>query len=557
MRTMLIAAATAALLLSLGPASAEPPDPAFSQAHTEWMQAKVKELLAPVYARGLHPTDEQYSEAWCRAAYFWKLANPGGEARLDMETLLKFRRLQWACGQSIRRAPPLPDEPNPKPPPTRSDPEDESQGGNGAVEDFMRWHPEEFTDPTGLSEEDYIRRRLFWWEWMGEGRDLSKAIEDEEKAGEDFLGGDGPGLLGPDALEQTEEAMRKAVEEARRRHDEAEAAEIEKARREWAAAHPGQDGDYDGDLRVPGSPDTTTYGEWRYDPEDGQGPYAIPFERLTPEQQQEHFEWERRTADGSVDPLDAVQDRQAAGSVDPLDRAAWASAVRPIVVGPNSQVGSGARLRDQAVGAIAGALGMRGGDDDGPSVENCRFDPNEMQAFGDPQTGVSMKVAARRNGDTVTVCAQVAQSPDQGTFQAAYLDDMQGQQQAPRDVDICRLYGQWRLSVGWTRSTYTNGALTSRETGGWTRQGQLDMPGLSPGSDAIWKRLGFSNASRGAQMARFRFTVPRQRMGPNGMGVVIHITRPNQDPVTTTPFAMVMREGPEGFSFERVAPSGQ
>jgi hypothetical protein len=84
--------------------------------------------------------------------------------------------------------------------------------------------------------------------------------------------------------------------------------------------------------------------------------------------------------------------------------------------------------------------------------------------------------------------------------------------------------------------------------------GLPNQPGGAP--EGLWRRLGFSNASRGAQMESFRFNVPTEQLAMSQTGLVIHITRPSQDPVTTTPFVLRVREGPQGFTFERMPPAG-
>ena len=488
MRLRMIGVALAVMMAAATPAAAVP-DEAFSQAHVDFMEARVAALTAPYAAAG-GPTTAQFTAAWCEAAYAWKLANPGGEAKLTLKVLLNFRRLQWRCGQKLNRAAPLPGEGVVAPPPTNPPPppagEIDSEGGNEAVIDFMRWHPEEFTDaPT---ETQYIQRRLFWWEWMGGG-------------------------------------------------PEGEAARIAQARAEWAAMHPDAPRDFDGTLGDPVKPGE---GAGRYYRDAEPDPNWPDFDELTPEEQRQQAEREQRRADGSVDPL---------------DQQAWAEASQPIVVGPNDQVGSGAQLRQQVLGAAAGALGLGGGDRDGPTLARCRVDTGRMQSFNDPQSGVTLKVSAQRSGEALTIFALIDRSPDKGTFQSVFLETRQGQRQAPGDADICRLYGKWSLSVSWSRSTYRDGGLVNRESGAWSGQG--DIPGFGVQAsvpDGLWRRWGFSNASGGVQTSKFVFPVAPPALGRGQTGVVVHITRPGQNPVTTAPFVLRVLEGPQGITFERMAP---
>jgi hypothetical protein len=262
------------------------------------------------------------------------------------------------------------------------------------------------------------------------------------------------------------------------------------------------------------------------------------------------LEWESRTADGSVDPLDAVADGTAQGSVDPLGQVR-----QTISVGANDAVGAGARRREQVVGAVTGAvgsvLGVSGGGR-GPELERCRVRDRDMTRFENGD--VALDVFARRNGNTVTVFADIAASPDSGTFQTALLMNQNGQTLAPTDVGICDLYGQWRLSVSWTRTTYQDGQQVGQDSGGWSETGQLGVPGLeSPANapDGLWKRLGFSNASHGARRVVMTFELTAEQLAQDGAVLVVHVTRPGQDPVTTVPFSVILEETPAGILLAR------
>ncbi len=236
----------------------------------------------------------------------------------------------------------------------------------------------------------------------------------------------------------------------------------------------------------------------------------------------------------------------------------------PITVGPNNRVGSGARTREKAVstamGLVGGLIGGHGGGggggggSDGPQLVTCRISDKEMTVFDDPATGTSLSVGAKRAGDKVVVFANVAKSPDDGSFQAAYLQDGDGARQAPGNVGICDLWGEWKLTVSWTRTTYVNDQVVSRESGGWSKEGSFHIPGTlssAAAPDGLWKRLGFSNASHGARKIALTYDAPRAKLAQGPLGVVIHVARPGQDPVTTVPFALRMREGPNGFVFEK------
>jgi hypothetical protein len=238
----------------------------------------------------------------------------------------------------------------------------------------------------------------------------------------------------------------------------------------------------------------------------------------------------------------------------------------PITVGPNSKVGSGARTKDKLIktglgmlgGFLPGGGGGGGGSgaSDGPQTLHCRIKDSEMTVFNDPASGVSLKVGAKRSGDVVTVFAGVGKSPDSGTFQSAFLQKDDGAEQGPKDVGICELWGEWSLTVSWTRETYVNDQLVSRQEGGWSKNGTFSLPGVlsadSP-QGALWKRLGFSNASHGAREIAAQYRLPPSEL-KDGVRMILHVTRPGSDPVTTVPFALMMHEAPGGaITFDKAA----
>jgi hypothetical protein len=236
---------------------------------------------------------------------------------------------------------------------------------------------------------------------------------------------------------------------------------------------------------------------------------------------------------------------------------------KPIRVGPNNRVGSGARSQQKAanaaLGVLGGVLGGGGGSDReraGPPTVNCKIRDREMTVLNDTASGIALKVGARRSKDTVTVFAEVARSPDHGTFQTAFVETPEGGLRGPSSVGICDLWGEWNLTVSWTKTTYEDGREVRRESGGWSRSGLFEfkgdmgrgIAGLDGGEAGLWRNLGFSNAAYGARKVAMQFRMTDLTESPRN--VVIHVTRPGGDPVMTTPFVMRQREGPTGLVIE-------
>jgi hypothetical protein len=236
----------------------------------------------------------------------------------------------------------------------------------------------------------------------------------------------------------------------------------------------------------------------------------------------------------------------------------------PINIGPNSRFGSGARAKAKAastamglVGGLLGGGGSSGSSDrreEGPRLAKCKIKDSEMTVFTDPETGIELKVGAKRDSDGLVVFAEVDESPDNGTFQTAFLENANGEVLAPSDVQMCELWGEWKLTVSWTKTTYVDNQIVKQESGGWQKTGLFSLPGEldeSAASNGFWNRLGFSNASHGARMIAMRYPVGPLTTEEGPFATVIHVTRPGRDPVDTWPFGLNIEEGLDGIGFTR------
>ena len=228
---------------------------------------------------------------------------------------------------------------------------------------------------------------------------------------------------------------------------------------------------------------------------------------------------------------------------------------KPITIGSNGKVGSGARATKKALGMLGGLAGnlLGGGGSgggSGPQLAQCRIKDSEQALFSDPATGIALKVGAKRSGETVTVFADIDKSPDGGTFQGAWLGDPQGNISAPARAAICKLWGEWSLSVSWTRTEFVDGQKVSETHGGYEAGGRFTLPGMVSSDSApqgLWKQLGFSNASHGARQVALTFKLPVAALAAGPVPIFIHVTRPKLDPVVTQPFALMVRQDAKGI----------
>lgn len=254
------------------------------------------------------------------------------------------------------------------------------------------------------------------------------------------------------------------------------------------------------------------------------------------------------------------------------------TAAGPITVGANSDVGSGARMKKKAMGAVGGlvgglmggggspfggsaggGIGMGGGGmspfgggpprtttsgSGGKDIKTVT-DPipqENKRIFTDPATGIKIAVGIQVTPNGLLVSTDILNSPDKGTFQTVYLMDPKGRRAGPTRYDIYQLYMDWKLTVTWTRDRWVNGQHVEHSEGGWSEGGR-DILGtfeVPRGKDGIWSKMGFSNASEGIMGLGAFFPISSQLLQSQPMNLVIHITRPSQTTVTTAPFVIGM-----------------
>lgn len=235
-----------------------------------------------------------------------------------------------------------------------------------------------------------------------------------------------------------------------------------------------------------------------------------------------------------------------------------------IEVGSKTKVGGGvAKVVEKAgkglIGGLLGGLGRGGGflggpsGSDEPDTESGRpeevDDPvKKKQKFVHPATGTSIMVGAMPTEQGILVSTLIENAPGNGTFQTVLLEDLGGRRMIPVLYEVYELYAEWTLTVHWTRDTYVDGKLVKHEEGGWSESGTqlLDVFTRVTFGDPIWQRLGFDRAVDGVKGLGTEFLITVEQLRERPVALVIHITRPDEDPVTTVPFVILMGAGPNG-----------
>lgn len=246
-------------------------------------------------------------------------------------------------------------------------------------------------------------------------------------------------------------------------------------------------------------------------------------------------------------------------------------AARPITVGANAEVGSGARLKQKVTeavgkllgGAIGGFFGGGGGGGGGGgfpfggggskpssgSGDDIKTvdDPiakEKKRIFTDPASGTKIAVGTRMTPDGLLVSTTILESPGDGTFQTIYLMDPEGRKAGPIRYDAYEMYVDWKLTVAWTEDHYINGKHVSHKEGGWSKEGHniLGTFTVPRKGEGIWSKLGFSNAVQGVKSLGTLFPISPSLLAAKPMSLVVHVTKPGEDPVITTPFVVGISE---------------
>ncbi len=240
------------------------------------------------------------------------------------------------------------------------------------------------------------------------------------------------------------------------------------------------------------------------------------------------------------------------------------AASEAIQVGANSEVGSGAhaieKVKETAGSFLGNLLGDKlpfgvggGGGSSEPEVVKDPVPKEQMETFTAPD-GTAIKIGGQMTPEGLLVSTSIVDSPGDGTFQTVFLENSQGQRAGPLGYLVYEMYQDWSLTVSWTHDRYVNGQHVSHEAGGWSKEG-TDFLGsfkVPLAGEGIWSQLGFGNAVKGIKSLGTMYPITREQLMASPTSVVIHVTRPKEDPVITAPFIAWIRPMPDGgLKFEQ------
>lgn len=269
--------------------------------------------------------------------------------------------------------------------------------------------------------------------------------------------------------------------------------------------------------------------------------------------------------------------------------------VKPVTIGPRETFGYGqsqaaAEVGKVAIGILGGFLGGRGGGGSaGGGLGGAPFpggasgvdkpqladDPiRDKQSFSDAQTGTAIKVGGQYRPDgKLLVSVDVDKAEDKGVVHQAALERL-----VPQPDGSCRtqvaepiewlhyeIWEDWWAKIRIQRFESVDGGpwRKTHDTGwrDWGSGSQLLESGTLPADQiprTAWGSMGADRAFGGPRSAGALFDPGKpMRVGqavPERL--VVHVTRPGNDPVTTVPFVLYPTYGNDGkVSYGNTAPA--
>jgi hypothetical protein len=262
-------------------------------------------------------------------------------------------------------------------------------------------------------------------------------------------------------------------------------------------------------------------------------------------------------------------------------------AVRPVTIGPREQFGYGeaqkaGEVGKAALGILGGFLGGRGGGGrasgpfSGPGGDKPPLadDPiRDKQTFTDAQTGTAIKVGGQYRPDgKLLVSVDVDKAEDKGVVHHAALERLVPQPDGSCKTQVAEpiewlhyeIWEDWWAKIRIQRYESVDGGpwRKTHDTGwrDWGSGSRLLESGTLPADQiprTAWGSMGADRAFGGPRSAGAVFD-PGQPLvtgQPVPERLVVHVTQPGKDPVTTVPFTLYPTYANDGkVSYGNTAP---
>jgi hypothetical protein len=241
-----------------------------------------------------------------------------------------------------------------------------------------------------------------------------------------------------------------------------------------------------------------------------------------------------------------------------LESAALADPMTPIVVGPRELVGKpslGEKATASAIGGLVGGVfGSSGRKSSQPKTLRDPTRKLDYNNFAAESFDTETQVRSQWTKDGLLVSSRIEDSPGKGTFQAIFLEACDGRRMYPQRYEIYDLWNESSLSVSWSKTSTSNGNVVSQQSGGWSDSWSQDFSGFTANAEAAageastvpgtWQQLGFDRAQGGVRQIGAYFNLSPQALSEMGeTAIIVHTTRPLQDPVSTSPAQWVIAPG--------------
>ncbi|MBL4671553.1 MAG: hypothetical protein JKX81_04780 [Arenicella sp.] len=243
-------------------------------------------------------------------------------------------------------------------------------------------------------------------------------------------------------------------------------------------------------------------------------------------------------------------------SLPPIQQCPTPQSASSISVGSNSEVGSSANFKEKAksklVGAaskaIGGLLGIGGGGakEEGPTIYKDPIKKKQKIKIKQKKPKLHINIGAIFTPDGLLVSTDLLKIPNDGTFHRIFLENQGGWQLNPIALYLYEIWKEWKLTVSWTRDTYVDNELVKHEEGGWNESGREliargeEMIYQEQYNQPLWQHLGFNTAVSGAKSLGTLFPVSPQMLKNEPMSLIVHVTQPKSDPVSTVPFMFML-----------------
>lgn len=234
--------------------------------------------------------------------------------------------------------------------------------------------------------------------------------------------------------------------------------------------------------------------------------------------------------------------------------------LKPVTIGPKEKYGDSLAkaASDRAKGMVGGLLGsflggspIQVGTGGGEEPEMVK-DPvpkkqKQLFASGDGNTAIKVGAVPDRQGG-MRLSIDVDESQEKGVVHTVARETLDAQCKPKREFPagywLYEIWQDWKLSVWWSHEHYVDNQLVKRESGSWFKEGSLMLDSGTFDENDIkytpWGHFGFERPHKGPRSigATFADWQPHTDGAQAAERIVVHVSEPHLDPVTTTAFEL-------------------